>query len=119
MATLSPSNTDHFRSVLAQFASGVTVVTGLAVSGEPVGFTCQSFTSVSLNPPLVAFCPSRVSNTHRVVRASGRFCVNILGEHQRPLGRQFSGTGRRFARARWHRGPDGLPHLDDALLRDR
>jgi 3-hydroxy-9,10-secoandrosta-1,3,5(10)-triene-9,17-dione monooxygenase reductase component len=112
---LSPSNSVHFRSVLGQFASGVTVITGLTSIGEPVGFTCQSFTSVSLEPPLIAFCPTLGSRTYAAIRATRRFCVNVLGDHQEDLGRLFAGRDRRFSDARWHAGPDGPPRLDDAL----
>jgi flavin reductase (DIM6/NTAB) family NADH-FMN oxidoreductase RutF len=68
-----------FRHALGRFPSGVTFVTA-AVDGEPLGLVVSSFTSVSLDPPLVAFCPSRASLTWRRMRAAGRFGVNVLGE---------------------------------------
>ena len=76
--------TRHFRDVLGRFASGVTVVTATGPDG-PVGLTCQSFTSVSLDPPLVLFVPSRTSRSWPQIRAAGTFCVNFLSHGQEEL----------------------------------
>jgi 3-hydroxy-9,10-secoandrosta-1,3,5(10)-triene-9,17-dione monooxygenase reductase component len=65
---------DDFRHVLGHFASGITVVTAID-DGEPVGFACQSFTSLSLDPPLVLFCPSKSSTTWPRIQRAGRFCI--------------------------------------------
>ena len=80
------------RDVLGHFASGVTVVTAMTAEG-PVGFTCQSFSSLSLEPPLVAFAPARTSRTWPQLREAGRFCVNVLSEEQSELSRQFARSG--------------------------
>ena len=64
--------------MLGRFASGITVVTSVS-GGVPVGMTCQSFASVSLDPPLVLFCPSRSSTAWPLIRRAGAFCVNVLG----------------------------------------
>ena len=66
-----------FRDVLGLFATGVTVVTSMS-NGEPVGMTCQSFSSVSLSPPLVMFCPAKTSRAWPLIQRAGFFCVNIL-----------------------------------------
>ena len=76
-----PVGAAAFRRALGRFASGVTFVTA-SVDGEPLGLVVSAFTSVSLDPPLVAFCPSRASLTWRRMRAAGRFGVNVLAEDQ-------------------------------------
>ena len=78
--------------MLGHFASGVTVVTALTADG-PAGFTCQSFSSLSLDPPLVAFAPARTSRTWPALRAIGRFCVNVLAEGQDDVSQNFARSG--------------------------
>ncbi|ACY99059.1 MULTISPECIES: flavin reductase family protein [Thermomonospora] len=107
----------EFRRAMAEFATGVTVVTGLD-GGEPVGFACQSFASVSLEPPLVLFCADHRGRSWPRIRASGRFCVNILAEDQRELCERFgSSKGRKFQGLEWEPSPWGAPALPDVLLR--
>ncbi|MGX1270650.1 flavin reductase (DIM6/NTAB) family NADH-FMN oxidoreductase RutF [Streptomyces phaeoluteigriseus] len=88
------------------FATGVTVVTAPATpGGSPAGFACQSFSSLSLDPPLVAFMVGRTSTTWPRIAAAGVFCVNVLGAGRRELCRAFAVSGadlpvsRFFARA--------------------
>src|SRR3954470_6624865 len=89
------------REVLGHFASGVTVVTAVTDDG-PIGFTCQSFSSLSLDPPLVAFAPSRAARTWPGLRAMGRFCVNVLAEGQDAVSQNFARSGAgKFAGVRW------------------
>src|SRR3546814_8349050 len=76
------------RRAMGIFASGVTVVTGLDDDG-PVGFACQSFASVSLDPPLVLFCADHGGRSWPRIRATGRFSVNVLGEDQDELCGRF------------------------------
>jgi 3-hydroxy-9,10-secoandrosta-1,3,5(10)-triene-9,17-dione monooxygenase reductase component len=103
------------REVLGHFASGVTVVTALTPDG-PAGFTCQSFSSLSLDPPLVAFAPARTSQTWPALRAIGRFCVNVLSEGQDAVSRNFARSGvDKFAGVRWSPGVHGSPVLDDVV----
>ena len=105
-----------FRSVMARFATGVTVVTA-HVDGEPVGFTCQSFVSLSLEPPLVALAPAKTSTSWpRMVRA-GSFCVNVLAEHQVDVCERFSRSGRdKFSGVAWRPAPGtGLPVLEGSV----
>ena len=71
----------RFRDVLGLFASGVAVVTSMS-DDVPVGMTCQSFASVSLDPPLVLFVPAKTSRAWPLIQRSGRFCVNFLAEDQ-------------------------------------
>jgi 3-hydroxy-9,10-secoandrosta-1,3,5(10)-triene-9,17-dione monooxygenase reductase component len=92
-----------FRDVLGRYASGVTVVTTLS-SGEPAGMTCQSFTSVSLDPPLVAFLPTKQSRAFVAIQRAGIFCVNFLSEGQAELSTRFASRGDdKFAGVEWSR----------------
>jgi len=106
-----------FREVLGRYASGVTVVT-TTDDGAPVGMTCQSFTSVSLDPPLVAFLPTRQSRAFASIRRTGRFCVNFLSTSQRAISDQMAsgGDGDKFAGAAWTpSGATGSPLLDGVV----
>ena len=69
----------RFRNVLGQFCTGVTIITTVD-DGAPVGFACQSFAALSLEPPLVLFCPTKASRSWAAIERSGRFCVNVLAE---------------------------------------
>ena len=106
----------RFRQVLGHFCTGVTVVTGLS-DGEPVGFTVQSFTSVSLDPPLIVVCPARTSVTWPRLRAAGTFCANVLSADQEAVGRVFATRGEdRFRGLGWQPSPaTGSPLLAGAL----
>jgi len=91
----------RFRDVLGRFASGVTVVTSMS-GDEPIGMTCQSFCSVSLNPPLVLFSPAKTSRAWPRIRQSGSFCVNFLGADQSDLSNQMASRGEdKFAGVAW------------------
>jgi 3-hydroxy-9,10-secoandrosta-1,3,5(10)-triene-9,17-dione monooxygenase reductase component len=102
------------RSVLGHFPSGVTIVTGIA-DGEPAGFTCQSFSSLSLDPPLVLILPGRSSSSWPKIEATGQFCVNVLAEEQGELSTTFSKSGTdKFAGVEWSPSPLGSPILTGA-----
>ena len=81
-----------FRSALGQFASGITVVSGRDADG-PVGFTCQAFASLSLDPPLVTFCVADGSTSFPRLRRQGRFAVSVLADDQRWIAERFAGSG--------------------------
>jgi flavin reductase (DIM6/NTAB) family NADH-FMN oxidoreductase RutF len=103
------------RDVLGHFASGVTVVTADTAEG-PIGFTCQSFSSLSLDPPLVMFAPARTSLTWPRLRAMGRFCVNVLAEGQTDLSSRFARSGTdKFAGVPWRPSRHGSPVLDGVV----
>ena len=111
-----PPNKDEFRGVMGHFATGVTIVT--AVDGdEPVGLTAQSFTSLSLDPPLILFCPGKTSSTWPRIKQAGSFCVNILGQAQEAICRTFAASGTdKFAGVTWTPSDvTGAPVLDDVL----
>ena len=103
------------RDVLGHFASGVTVVTALTEDG-PIGFTCQSFSSLSLEPPLVVFAPGRRSRTWPRLRGIGRFCVNVLAEGQDAVSQNFARSGTdKFAGVPWTPSAHGSPVLDGVV----
>ncbi len=85
-----PIDASAFRKALGQFASGVTIVT-TNHEGMAYGMTASSFTSVSLDPPLVLFCADKRARTGEKVGLSGCFAINILAEEQRPLSDLFAG----------------------------
>ncbi|MGY1682817.1 flavin reductase family protein [Geodermatophilus sp. SYSU D01176] len=103
------------RDVLGHFASGVTVVTAQGDEG-PIGFTCQSFSSLSLDPPLVAIAPARTSRTWPRLRALGRFCVNVLAEDQSDLSARFARSSTdKFAGVSWWPSRLGQPVLEHVV----
>lgn len=111
MTSVTPA---RMRDVLGHFASGVVVVTA-AGPGGPLGFTCQSFASLSLEPPLVSLAPARSSSTWPRIRDTGGFCVNVLAEDQDACSTAFARSGTdKFAGVRWTPGPSGAPRLDGA-----
>ncbi len=104
----------EFRRVLGHLPTGVTVITARDADG-PVGMTCNSFGSVSLEPPLVLFCVGRGSTTWPRLRDAGRLCVNVVAGHHGELSRTFSTRGiDRFDGVGWHERGHG-PGLDDAV----
>ncbi|MFE5792194.1 flavin reductase family protein [Streptomyces sp. NPDC056503] len=108
----APVDPAEFRRVLGHFASGVTLVTTADAAG-PTGFACQSFASLSLDPPLVAFMVARTSTTWPRIAAAGTFCVNVLGAGQGALCRAFAVSGAdKFAGVEWSPAPvTGAPRL--------
>jgi 3-hydroxy-9,10-secoandrosta-1,3,5(10)-triene-9,17-dione monooxygenase reductase component len=108
---LRPVDPALMREVLGHFASGVVVVTAPGPDG-PVGFTCQSFASLSLDPPLVSFAPARTSSTWPRIRAARMFCVNVLAVDQQELSNGFARSGvDKFAGVPWRPAPSGSPVL--------
>ena len=107
--------TARFRQVLGHFPTGVVVVTTLA-DDVPVGLSVNSFTAVSLEPPLVAFCAARRSGSWASIRRTGSFCVNVLAEDQEAVSRVFATPGAdRFAGLGWTLSTSGAPHIHGAL----
>jgi len=125
MATNPPASSGsfdsaQFRAVLGHFPTGVTVVTGVAgdAGQHPVGFTIGSFTSVSLDPPLVGFLPQMNSETWAQMAPAGRFCVNVLSRDQADLCWKFAKSAHdinRFTDVEWRMSPGGAPILERAV----
>jgi flavin reductase (DIM6/NTAB) family NADH-FMN oxidoreductase RutF len=109
-------SSEEFRHVLGHFGSGVTVISGMHAD-EPVGFACQSFSALSIDPPLVTFSVARTSTSWPRIEASGSFCVNVLSAAQEKTCRDFAVSGAdKFAGVAWTPTPDtGSPALTGAL----
>lgn len=105
----------QFRDVLGLFCSGVTVVTSVS-DGSPVGMTCQSFSSVSLEPPLVMFSPAKTSRAWPLMQRAGFFCVNILAADQSELSNGMATKGdEKFNGVGWSTAATGAPVIDGVL----
>lgn len=116
----APLDPAEFRRVLGNFATGVAVITApppATTDGSPAGFACQSFTSLSLDPPLVAFMVGRTSTTWPRIARAGVFCVNVLAAHQAELCRAFAVSGAdKFAGVAYDAAPvSGSPRLSGAV----
>ncbi len=110
------ADAEWFRSVLGRYPTGVSVVTGIGPDGSPVGLAVGSFTSVSLDPPLVAFLPATSSSSWPKIEPGHKFCVNILAADQEPVCRAFaSKAADKFAGLSWRPASSGSPILDDAV----
>ena len=106
----------RFRQVLGHFPTGVVVITGRDDDGSPAGLAIGSFSSVSLDPPLVAFFPDKSSSSWPKIEKSGSFCVNILAAEQEPICRAFATKGGdKFANLTWQPGATGSPVLDGVV----
>ena len=104
-----------YRTVLGHFATGIALVTAID-NGEPVGMACNSFTSVSLEPPLVLFCAAKSSTTWPRIQAAGKWAANFVEEDGEEAVRLFAQKGAdRFAHLRYRPGASGSPIVDDAL----
>lgn len=105
-----------FRRVLGHYPTGVCLITAIGDDGVPVGLVVGSFTSASLDPPLVAFFPDRRSSSWRKIAATGRFCVNVLAEHQEHVCQRFTAPVEdRFEGAAYRTSKSGLPILEDVV----
>jgi 3-hydroxy-9,10-secoandrosta-1,3,5(10)-triene-9,17-dione monooxygenase reductase component len=105
---------DELRRVLGHLPTGVTVITAFGPEG-PIGMAANSVTSVSLDPPLILFCPAKTSQTWPGIREAEGFCINIMAGYHEELSRRFSHRGvDRFAEVRWREGRSA-PWLDDAV----
>ncbi|MDX1979853.1 MAG: flavin reductase family protein [Bryobacteraceae bacterium] len=113
---LAPVPASGFRRACAQFATGVTIATTIDPEGAPHGLTINSFTSVSLEPPLVLICIGHNSTVLKHFRAATHYAVNILAEDQRDLSNRFAlRMEQRFDGVRWEGGVSGVPLITGAL----
>ena len=111
-----PVSPERFRKVLGHFATGVTVVTTRLASGEPWGFTVNSFTSLSLSPPLVLVCVDHGTESFQAMRRAEYFAVNFLTKDQEDLSRVFASKLQdRFRHVPHSDSSHGSPLLDGCL----
>jgi flavin reductase (DIM6/NTAB) family NADH-FMN oxidoreductase RutF len=112
-----PVTPEQFKAAMASFAAGVTVVTTVDNSGQPFGLTATAFSSVSKAPPLCLVCVSLQAEAHSVIRATGRYAVNLLSREQQELSARFATHGLdKFDGVAWKRGEaTGCPLLEGTL----
>ena len=117
-AKLEPDALDPvaLRKAFGRFGTGVTIVTVMSPSG-PVGMTANSFSSVSLDPPLVLWSIARASRRYPAFEASGRMAIHVLCEEQDLLCKAFAKSHDAFGEARWHVSEHGVPLLEGCLAR--
>jgi flavin reductase (DIM6/NTAB) family NADH-FMN oxidoreductase RutF len=109
MAAIDPMD---YRKTLGSYPTGVVIITGDGEEG-PVGLAIGSFSSVSLDPPLVGFLPDKSSTSWPKIEKSGSFCVNILAEDQLDVCRAFASKGGdKYASVTWRSAATGSPVLD-------
>jgi flavin reductase (DIM6/NTAB) family NADH-FMN oxidoreductase RutF len=106
----------RFRDALGRFASGVTVVTAATPEGG-IGMTANSFSSVSMDPPLVLWCPARGSGRYPVFAAARHFAIHVLADHQEDLAMAFARSGAAFAGLDVQVNSHGVPLIGDCLAR--
>jgi flavin reductase (DIM6/NTAB) family NADH-FMN oxidoreductase RutF/DNA-binding IclR family transcriptional regulator len=107
---------EQYREVMGHYPTGVTVVTGMSPEGDPIGMVVGTFTSVSLNPPLVAFMPTTTSGTYALMRDSAAYCINVLAHDQLDLCRLMAvPRPGKFDDVAWSVSEHGAPVLHDAV----
>ena len=108
--------TTELRKAFGQFATGVTVVTARAADGAPTGLTVNSFTSVSLDPPLALWCLGLDSASFDVFKVAESFMINVLAADQLEVAKRFASRGPdKFAGIAWQPTDTGLPRLDGCI----
>lgn len=106
----------EYRRALAQFATGVTVVTTRDADNQPIGLTVNSFNSVSLEPPLVLWSLDLKAGSLESFECCSHYAVNVLAEHQLDVARRFATRGTdRFAPSDWSNGPHDMPMIDGCV----
>lgn len=114
----TPIDPQQFRATLGQFATGIAVVTAIAPDGRPAGVTINSFTSVSLDPPLVLWCLARKAATLPAFVAASHYAINILAANQEELSSRFAmPQDNRYAGLEWTPGSGGAPLLAGCCAR--
>ncbi|MEW9921375.1 flavin reductase family protein [Marimonas sp. MJW-29] len=114
MISFEPSDGRALRSAFGRFGTGVTVITTQTAQG-PLGMTANSFSSVSLEPPLVLWSAALRSKRHNAFAEARHYCIHILAEDQADLANHFAGQGHDFSEFGWTEGPDGAPQLTGCL----
>lgn len=114
--TPGPEMSRQFRDALGRFATGVTVVTVATPTG-PLGITANSFASVSLDPPLILWCPAKVSMRHDALAGADHFALHVIGEDQKHIARGFSRAGDAFGQCDWKTGAHDVPLIENCPVR--
>lgn len=105
-----------FRDTLGHYASGITIISSMDEAG-PIGFTCQSFYSVSTEPPLISFSVMKTSTTYPRIRETGKFVVNVLSHSQHAVSNQFARKGTdKWAGVPWKATEAGTPIIEETLM---
>ncbi|WP_298491658.1 flavin reductase family protein [uncultured Maritimibacter sp.] len=112
----SPETQSQMRAALGLFATGVTVVTADSVAG-PMGITVNSFTSVSMDPPLILWCPAKNSKRHDVFAGASHFALHIMGEAQDDIARGFVQSAEAFDGVEWEANDKGVPLISGCPAR--
>ncbi|MFB9949532.1 flavin reductase family protein [Rhizobium puerariae] len=110
------STARHYRNALGTFTTGVTVVTARTPDG-PIGMTVNSFTSVSLDPPLVLWSPAKSSSRHAAFTAASHFAIHVLSAEQDLLSARFTRGGLGFEKLAWIENMEGVPVIPGTLAR--
>lgn len=122
--TPGPNQTRALRAAFGRFATGVTVVTTASAHG-PLGITANSFASVSLDPPLLLWCPAKASKRHDAFVGASHFALHVMAVDQAPIIDGFSRRGDAFELCDWSTGPEGVPLIEgcparfECTIRDR
>src|ERR1700746_979862 len=112
----SPIDPRDFRNALSTYATGVTIITAAGSDGKPYGLTCNSFASVSLNPPLVLWSLVRYSSSLNVFQNASHFAVNVLGVSQQALANKFAkSSDEKFVGVEWAPGLGNAPLLKESV----
>jgi len=107
-----------FRQVLGTYPTGVCAITAMAADGSPAGMVVGTFTSVSLDPPLVGFLPDKNSSTWPLIEQAGHFCVNVLGSNQQEVCRRIAAKGPdKFSEVEYVLSEHGLPVIANSIAR--
>ncbi|ALG90685.1 MULTISPECIES: flavin reductase family protein [Actibacterium] len=114
--TPQPGAERAYRDALGRFATGVTIITTAGPRG-PLAITANSFSSVSLDPPLVLWAPAKASSRFEPFRDAQRFAIHVLAENQLSLARHFARNGQDFTPVDWHEDAQGCPRLADFAAR--
>lgn len=115
---MTDDNTKELRHALGQFATGVTIVTTANARTEPVGVTANSFSSVSLDPPMVLWSLAKSALSREAFESAEYFCVHVLTKAQRDLSELFALSGAdKFRHVDWDRGPENIPMLRQFVAR--
>ena len=117
METFIPdsNHSQLFRQALGSFTTGVTLITALAPESIPTGMTANSFTSVSLDPPFILWCPAKSSQRFQIFMEAQHFAIHVLRQEQQSLAHHFTKNGQDFSMVDWDKNEHATPILKDYL----